>query len=177
MAILHIGRDHEVMPLAGSGPGLSTSKGRRVPARPDRQSPAHHSRRAHFQHGIALGRRCARWPMRWRAQAPSGGHAAATVGAGWWAASRAPVRRETSAHHRRAERRRARYAIFLLPLRSCALNGAALRAVGYTKDTPDPAGRRDPFATAEATLPACCCAKPNAGILYATLAKGPKLAR
>jgi predicted amidohydrolase YtcJ len=54
------------------------------------------------------------------------------------------------------------------------LNGAALRAVGYTKDTPDPpAGEivRDP----QGNLTGLLLAKPNAGILYATLAKGPKL--
>src|SRR3984893_894845 len=54
------------------------------------------------------------------------------------------------------------------------LNGAALRAVGYTKDTPDPpAGEivRDGVGNPTGLL----LAKPNAGILYATLAHGPKL--
>jgi predicted amidohydrolase YtcJ len=65
--------------------------------------------------------------------------------------------------------------VFLLHLYDRALlNGAALRAVGYTKDTPDPpAGEivRDP----QGNLTGLLLAKPNAGILYATLAKGPKL--
>src|ERR1700745_1285252 len=65
--------------------------------------------------------------------------------------------------------------VFLLPLYDRAiLNGAALRAVGYTKDTPDPpAGEivRDAAGNPTGLL----VAKPNAGILYATLAKGPKL--
>jgi predicted amidohydrolase YtcJ len=65
--------------------------------------------------------------------------------------------------------------VFLLHLYDRALlNGAALRAVGYTKDTPDPpAGEivRDPQGNPTGLL----LAKPNAGILYATLAKGPKL--
>ena len=54
------------------------------------------------------------------------------------------------------------------------LNGAALRAVGYTKETPDPIGgeiQRDRHGNPTGLL----IAKPNAMILYATLAKGPKL--
>ncbi len=56
------------------------------------------------------------------------------------------------------------------------LNAAALRAVGYTKDTPEPPGgeiRRDHAGNPTGLL----IARPNAMILYATLAKGPKLAR
>jgi predicted amidohydrolase YtcJ len=54
------------------------------------------------------------------------------------------------------------------------LNAAALRACGYTKDTPDPPGgeiQRD-RAGNPTGLP---IARPNAMILYATLARGPKL--
>jgi predicted amidohydrolase YtcJ len=65
--------------------------------------------------------------------------------------------------------------VFLLHLYDRAfLNGAALRAVGYTKDTPEPIGGeivRDASGTPTGLL----LAKPNAAILYATLAKGPKL--
>src|ERR1700735_3565564 len=65
--------------------------------------------------------------------------------------------------------------VFLLHLYDRAfLNGAALRAVGYTKDTPEPpAGEivRDANGNPTGLL----LAKPNAAILYATLAKGPKL--
>jgi predicted amidohydrolase YtcJ len=65
--------------------------------------------------------------------------------------------------------------VFLLHLYDRALlNGAALRAVGYTKDTPNPPGGeiiRDAAGNPTGLL----LAKPNAGILYATLAKGPKL--
>jgi predicted amidohydrolase YtcJ len=65
--------------------------------------------------------------------------------------------------------------VFLLHLYDRAfLNGAALRAVGYTKDTPEPPGGeivRDGNGNPTGLL----LAKPNAGILYATLAKGPKL--
>jgi predicted amidohydrolase YtcJ len=54
------------------------------------------------------------------------------------------------------------------------LNRAALRAVGYTRDTPDPPGaeiQRDKSGNPTGLL----IARPNAGLLYATLAKGPKL--
>ncbi|AXK80661.1 amidohydrolase [Pseudolabrys taiwanensis] len=65
--------------------------------------------------------------------------------------------------------------VFLLHLYDRALlNGAALRAVGYTKDTPNPPGgeiTRDAHGNPTGLL----LARPNAGILYATLAKGPKL--
>jgi predicted amidohydrolase YtcJ len=65
--------------------------------------------------------------------------------------------------------------VFLLHLYDRALlNGAALRAVGYTKDTPEPVGgriERDRAGNPTGLL----LAKPNAGILYATLARGPKL--
>src|SRR5262245_3083291 len=65
--------------------------------------------------------------------------------------------------------------IFVLHLYDRAiLNGAALRACGYTKDTPDPPGgeiQRDKQGNPTGML----IARPNATILYATLAKGPKL--
>jgi predicted amidohydrolase YtcJ len=65
--------------------------------------------------------------------------------------------------------------VFLLHLYDRALlNAAALRAVGYTKNTPEPpAGEivRDASGNPTGLL----LAKPNAAILYATLAKGPKL--
>ncbi len=65
--------------------------------------------------------------------------------------------------------------VFILHLYDRALlNGAALRAVGYGKSTPGPPGgeiQRD----AEGNPTGLLLAKPNAGILYATLAKGPKL--
>jgi len=65
--------------------------------------------------------------------------------------------------------------VFILHLYDRALlNRAALRAVGYTKDTPEPPGgsiERD--ARGEPT--GLLLAQPNAMILYATLAQGPKL--
>src|SRR6201994_323213 len=67
--------------------------------------------------------------------------------------------------------------VFILHLCDRALwNGAALRAVGYGKDAPDfPAGevQRDRHGNPTGLL----IAKPNANILYSTLAKGPKLSR
>jgi predicted amidohydrolase YtcJ len=67
--------------------------------------------------------------------------------------------------------------VFVMHLYDRALlNGAALRAVGYGKDAPDfPAGeiQRDKNGNPTGLL----LAKPNANILYSTLAKGPKLSR
>jgi predicted amidohydrolase YtcJ len=65
--------------------------------------------------------------------------------------------------------------VFVLHLYDRALlNQAALRAVGYTKDTPQPIGgeiQHDKNGNPTGLL----IARPNAMILYATLAKGPKL--
>ena len=65
--------------------------------------------------------------------------------------------------------------VFILHLYDRALlNAAALRAVGYTKDTPEPPGG-EITRGARGNPTGLLLAKPNAGILYATLAKGPKL--
>src|SRR5258705_7774951 len=65
--------------------------------------------------------------------------------------------------------------VFILHLYCRALlNQAALRACGYTKDTPNPPGgeiQRDKQGNPTGLL----IARPNAMILYASLAKGPKL--
>jgi predicted amidohydrolase YtcJ len=65
--------------------------------------------------------------------------------------------------------------VFLLHLYDRALlNGAALRTLGYTKTTQAPPGgeiARDSDGNPTGLL----LAKPNAGILYAALARGPKL--
>jgi predicted amidohydrolase YtcJ len=65
--------------------------------------------------------------------------------------------------------------VFILHLYDRALlNRAALRAVGYTQDSPNPPGGeivRDSCGNPTGVL----IARPNAMILYATLAKGPKL--
>lgn len=65
--------------------------------------------------------------------------------------------------------------VFVLHLYDRALvNRAGLRAMGYVKETPDPPGgliERDRHGNPTGLL----IAKPNALILYASLAKGPKL--
>lgn len=65
--------------------------------------------------------------------------------------------------------------VFILHLYDRALlNAAALRAVGYTKDTPDPIGGRI-VRDKNGNPTGIIIAEPNALILYSTLAKGPKL--
>ena len=65
--------------------------------------------------------------------------------------------------------------VFILHLYDRALlNAAALRAVGYTRDTPNPPGG-EIVHDANGEPSGLLLAKPNAGILYSTLAKGPKL--
>jgi predicted amidohydrolase YtcJ len=65
--------------------------------------------------------------------------------------------------------------VFVMHLYARALlNRAALRAVGYDKDTPNPPGgeiQRDKAGNPTGML----IARPSAFILYSTLAKGPKL--
>jgi predicted amidohydrolase YtcJ len=65
--------------------------------------------------------------------------------------------------------------VFIMHLYDRALlNRAALRAVGYTRDTPaPPGGQIQKDARGEPT--GLMLATPNAMILYSTLAKGPKL--
>jgi predicted amidohydrolase YtcJ len=65
--------------------------------------------------------------------------------------------------------------VFLLHLYDRALlNAAALRVVGYTKDTPEPPGG-EIVRDARGNPTGLLLAKPNANVLYATLAKGPRL--
>lgn len=65
--------------------------------------------------------------------------------------------------------------VFILHLYDCALlNGAALRAAGFDKTTPNPPGgliTRDRHGNPTGLL----VAEPNALLLYATIAKAPKL--
>ncbi|MFG1403686.1 amidohydrolase [Xanthobacter sediminis] len=65
--------------------------------------------------------------------------------------------------------------VFILHLYDRALlNAAALRVVGYTRDTPNPPGG-EIVHDAAGNPTGLLIAAPNATILYATLAKGPKL--
>src|SRR5271154_351180 len=65
--------------------------------------------------------------------------------------------------------------VFLLHLYDRALlNGAALRASGYTKSTPEPIGGQI-IRNSAGEPTGLLLAKPNAAILYATLDRGPKL--
>jgi predicted amidohydrolase YtcJ len=65
--------------------------------------------------------------------------------------------------------------VFILHLYDRALlNRAAVRATGYTRETPDPPGGRI-FRDRHGDPTGLLLAKPNAMLLYSALAKGPKL--
>ena len=65
--------------------------------------------------------------------------------------------------------------VFILHLYDRALlNAAALRVIGYDRDTPEPPGGQI-IRDSQGNPTGLLLAKPNAQILYATLAKGPKL--
>lgn len=65
--------------------------------------------------------------------------------------------------------------VFIMHLYDRALlNAAALRVVGYGKDTPNPPGGQI-LRDAKGNPTGLLLAQPNATILYSTLAKGPKL--
>ncbi|MEZ5934047.1 MAG: amidohydrolase [Alphaproteobacteria bacterium] len=65
--------------------------------------------------------------------------------------------------------------VFILHLYDRALlNAAALRVVGYTKDTPNPPGG-EIVHDGRGNPTGLLLAQPNATILYSTLAKGPRL--
>ncbi|MEH0197506.1 amidohydrolase [Caulobacter sp. CCNWLY153] len=65
--------------------------------------------------------------------------------------------------------------VFILHLYDRALlNQAALRVIGYDRDTPEPPGGQI-IRDSQGNPTGLLLAKPNAQILYATLAKGPKL--
>jgi len=66
---------------------------------------------------------------------------------------------------------RRRHTVFVLHLyQSALLNRAAVEAVGYTKDSPNPPGRDRPGHDGAPT--GLLLASPGAGILYSTLGKG-----
>src|SRR5437868_6427842 len=170
-----VGRDEEVMPLAGRDTRIIDLKGRRVlPGLIDNHL---HIIRAGLSFNMEL-----RWDgVRSLADAMEmlKRQIAVTPPPQWvrvvggftehqFAEKRLPTLQEINALAPETP-------VFLLHLYDRALlNAAALRAVGYSKDTPQPPGGeivRDVSGNPTGLL----LAKPNANILYATLAKGPKL--
>lgn len=171
----HVGRDHEIMPLAGPKTRIVDMRGRRV-------LPGLIDNHLHIIRGGLNFNMELRWDgVRSLADAMDmlKRQVAITPPPQWvrvvggftehqFAEKRLPTIEEINAVAPDTP-------VFLLHLYDRALlNGAALRAVGYTKDTPAPPGGeivRDGAGNPTGLL----LAKPNAGILYATLAKGPKL--
>ena len=145
-------------------------------ARPDRQPPAHHPRRAQLQHGAALGRRAQ--PRRRDGDAEAAGRRSRRRrnGCAWSAASpsisspRSACRPSTSSTPSRPTRRSS--SCTSTTARCSTPPRCARSATPRTRPNP-PGGEivRDAHGNPTGLL----LAKPNAGILYATLAKGPKL--
>jgi predicted amidohydrolase YtcJ len=170
-----VGQDHEIMPLAGSSTKIIDLKGRRV-------LPGLIDNHLHIIRGGLNFNMELRWDGIWSladAMAMLKRQVAITPPPQWvrvvggftehhFAEKRLPTIEELNAVAPDTP-------VFLLHLYDRAiLNGAALRAVGYTKDTPEPPGgeiMRDVRGNPTGLL----LAKPNANILYSALAKGPKL--
>ena len=170
-----VGQDHEIMPLAGSATKIIDLKGRRV-------LPGLIDNHLHIIRGGLNFNMELRWDGIWSladAMAMLKRQVAITPPPQWvrvvggftehqFSEKRLPTIEEINAIAPDTP-------VFLLHLYDRAiLNGAALRAVGYTKDTPNPPGGeivRDDKGNPNGLL----LAKPAAGILYTTLAKGPKL--
>src|SRR5580700_8276911 len=170
-----VGRDHEIMPLAGASTKIIDLKGRRV-------LPGLIDNHLHIIRGGLNFNMELRWDGIWSladAMAMLRRQIAITPPPQWvrvvggftehqFAEKRLPTIEEINAIAPETP-------VFLLHLYDRALlNGAALRACGYTKDTPEPLGGQ--ITRNGAGEPAgLLLAKPNAAILYATLAKGPTL--
>lgn len=142
---------------------------------PERFAPAPYSWWTELQPGITLGRRAVAGGRPTYAQRPGGQNAVAAMGTRGGRLERIPVCRTSHANPEELNEAAPDTPVFVLHLYDRALlNRAALKAVGYTKATPDPAGGeivRDSNGNPTGML----IAKPNAMILYSTLAKGPKL--
>src|SRR5271168_4285183 len=170
-----VGRDHEVRPLAGAGTKTIDLRGRRV-------LPGLIDNHLHIIRGGLNFNMELRWDgLRSLADAMSmlKRQTAITPPPQWvrvvggftehqFAEKRLPTIEEINAIAPDTP-------VFLLHLYDRALlNGAALRVCGYTKDTPEPIGGQ--ITRNRAGEPTgLLLAKPNAAILYSTLAKGPKL--
>src|SRR6266853_700766 len=170
-----VGRDGEVMPLAGTSTKVIDLRGRRV-------LPGLIDNHLHIIRGGLNFNMELRWDGVWSladAMAMLKKQVAITPPPQWvrvvggftehqFAEKRLPTIDELNAAAPDTP-------VFILHLYDRALlNAAALRVVGYTKHTPEPPGGeivRDASGNPTGLL----LAKPNATILYATIAKGPKL--
>ena len=173
--LTRVGQDHEIMPLAGSSTKIIDLKGRRV-------LPGLIDNHLHIIRGGLNFNMELRWDGIWSladAMAMLKRQVAITPPPQWvrvvggftehqFAEKRLPSIEELNAVAPDTP-------VFLLHLYDRAiLNGAALRAVGYSKDTPEPPGG-EIMRDARGNPTGLLLAKPNANILYAALAKGPRL--
>ena len=174
--VVAIGDEASVMEQAGSATRIDRCGRTPADPGPQRQPHAPDPRRPQLQPGTALGRRAQ--PRRRDGDAAGAGraHARAAVGARGRRLHRAPVRGEAPADAGRNQRRRTGHAgLPAAPVRPRPAQRARPCArSATTSDTPDPPGgriERDKNGNPTGLL----LAKPNALILYATLAAGPKL--
>ena len=108
---------------------------------PKRLTHPPHPRRAELQHGTALGRRAITRGRAADAARAGGSNACAAMGARSRRLVGVSIFRATDADARRDQRAAPDTPVFILHLYCRALlNRAALRACGYTKDTPEPPG-------------------------------------
>ena len=170
-----VGRDEDVVPLAGAGTKTIDLKGRTVV--PGLNDSHTHLIRGGLSYNMEL-----RWDgvpsladalrmLREQARRTPAPQWVRVVG-GWSEFQFAERRMPTLAEINAAAPDTPAFVLHLYD--RAMLNAAALRAVGYTKDTPAPPGgeiERDARGNPTGLL----IAAPNATILYATLAKGPKL--
>ena len=174
---LAVGAEQEVMQLAG--PETRRDRPGRAARHPraDRQPHAHHPRRPQLQHGAALGRRALarrRHAMLKeqvdRTPAPQWVRVVGGFTEHQFAEKRLPTLEEINAVAPDTP-------VFILHLYDRALLNARRAARGRLhQGHAEPARRRDPARCARQSHRACCIARPNATILYATLAKGPEAA-
>ena len=154
-----VGDDAEVL-LAGAAHAARRPEAPRRPARPVRQPHARGARRPELQHGAALGRRA----LAGRRHGHARCQVAITPAPQWvvggftehqFAEKRAcpPSRNSTPS---RPTRRCSSCTCTTAPL----LNGAALRAVGYNKTTPNPPGG-EILRDAQGNPTGCCWPSPT----------------
>ena len=162
--------------LKGAGTQLIDAGGKTVIPRPERLPPAHHPRRLELQRRAALGRRDVAEAGAANAQGAGRAHAGRRLDQGGGRLERIPVRRKTPADAGGNQRGGADKPVFLLYLYGLGfLNQKGVATLGYNADTKFKDGVVE--LGADGKPAGLLIAKPNAMILYTTLAKTNALPR